>query len=177
MIKIHGGKLKGQTIKRPKIETTKETASMVREAVFNSLYNIQGDVLDLFAGSGSYGFTAYSMGASSVVFNEYNKIAFKNLQSNASKLGITNEIELYNLDYNVFLKNNKKSFDYIFLDPPFDFGSYETLLDNVSVYTNMNAHIILEIDKKTEVIEKFKNFIISKNKTYGSKRIIIYVNN
>ncbi|HKL95460.1 MAG TPA: RsmD family RNA methyltransferase [Haploplasma sp.] len=176
MIRIHAGKLKGQTITRPRIESTKETASMVREAVFNSLYNISGDVLDLFAGSGSYGFTAYSLGANHITFNEINSLAHKNLLNNISKLNLRNEVSLFKKDYLLFLKENKVVYDYIFLDPPFDFKDYLSLLNEVSLHSNDNTIIILEIDKKTNVIETFANFVLSKNKTYGSKRIVIYVN-
>lgn len=174
MIRIHSGKLKGQSISRPHLETTKETSSMVREAVFNSLHVINGDVLDLFAGSGSYGFTAYSLGANNVTLVEYNKVASKNLVQNIKKLNVESNIELISADYKYFLKSNTKEFDYIFLDPPFDFSNYLELLEEVSKFTKENSLIILEQDKRSKVIESFKNFEITKNKTYGSKRIIIY---
>jgi len=54
-------------------KNTKPTASMVLEAVFNMLYTIDGIVLDLFAGSGQYGFEALSRGASFVYFNDVDK--------------------------------------------------------------------------------------------------------
>ena len=82
MIRIHSGIYRGQTIRRVGIQTTKETASMVREAVFNSLYNIYGNVLDLFAGSGSYGITALSLGAENATFCDNNYKAFSTIKNN-----------------------------------------------------------------------------------------------
>lgn len=174
MIRINVGKLKGLSIKRPNIITTKETASMVREAVFNSLSTINGNVLDLFAGSGSYGFTAISCGASFTQFIDNNLIAFKTIKENIKRLGVEDNAKVYKIDYLDYLKNCKDSFEYIFLDPPFNFENYLDLLISVNKVSNKNTTIVLETDKRTKVIEEFEDFIITRNKTYGSKRIVIY---
>ncbi|VEU80864.1 16S rRNA (guanine(966)-N(2))-methyltransferase RsmD [Haploplasma axanthum] len=177
MIRIHAGKFKGNSIKRVGIDSTRETASMVREAVFNSLYQINGNVLDLFGGSGSYGFTALSLGASELTLVDVNKRACAVLNDNALKLNILNNVKIYNKDYETFLKINTEKFDLVFLDPPYNFNSYDKLLEKISNQTTKNAKIILETDKKTNIPEAFNDFIIIKNKTYGIKKIVIYSNN
>lgn len=174
MIKIHAGLFKGINIKRVKLESTKETASMVREAVFNMLYEIKGDVLDLFAGSGSLGITAISLGASSATFVDSKKEACLTIKDNLLK--IKRRDLVLHTNYLDFLKNNQKKFDLILLDPPYDFDDYEALLENVSHCSNLNAKIVLEIAKKTKYPNIFNNFILNKDKVYGSKRIIIYTN-
>ncbi|HHT55714.1 MAG TPA: 16S rRNA (guanine(966)-N(2))-methyltransferase RsmD [Acholeplasma sp.] len=171
MLKIHSGIYKGQTIKRVHVNTTKETASMVREAVFNSLFKIEGNVLDLFAGSGSYGITALSLGAHESFFVDNNIKAYKTIKDNLSKLKINAKV--YNKDYQDFLKSNKIKFDYIFLDPPYSFNQYEELLTILLEHLNINGKVILEVDKKTSVAENEK-YIILKEKNYGSKKVIIY---
>lgn len=175
MIKIHAGKYKNQFINRVKINSTKETASMVREAVFNSLYNINGTVLDLFAGSGSYGITSFSLGAKEVYFVEKNNKAFLTIKNNLNKLNIKGN--LYKGDYKNFLKSNKVKFDYIFLDPPYDFNNYEELLNNVYYHLNSNGHIVLEVFKNTNIVIDNDKYFINKDKNYGSKRIIILIVN
>lgn len=172
MLKIHSGKYKGQKIARVHIETTKETASMVREAVFNSLFKIKGNVLDLFAGSGSYGITALSFGASHATFVDNNFKAFKTINNNLDKLNI--KAEVYLSDYENFLNKNKIKYDYIFLDPPYNFTNYENLLNHLIPHLNINAKIILEIDKKTKLNNDIINLPINKEKVYGSKKVIIY---
>lgn len=171
MLKIHSGIYKGQMIKRVHVNTTKETASMVREAVFNSLFKIEGNVLDLFAGSGSYGITALSLGASEAYFVDSNFKAYKTIKENLNKLKITAKV--YNKDYQEFLKHNEIKFDYVFLDPPYDFKNYEELLSSLLKHLNKNAKVILEVDKKTNINNNEKYYII-KEKNYGSKKVIIY---
>ncbi|MDY0278312.1 MAG: 16S rRNA (guanine(966)-N(2))-methyltransferase RsmD [Acholeplasma sp.] len=178
MIRIHAGYLKGRYIKRVNIETTRETASMVREAVFNMLFAIEGNILDLFAGSGSYGLTALSLGADSCFFVDANKKAIKTIYENVNDLGLKNKVSIYNLNHEVFLKKNENTFNIIFLDPPYKFTNYLELLNLVSNHVvKLDGRIVLEIDKKNPVIEEFQDFHIEKQKVYGSKKIIIYVNN
>lgn len=174
MIRIHAGAFKGINIKRVKLESTKETASMVREAVFNMLYSISGNCLDLFAGSGSLGITALSLGASSVTFVDSNKKAIKTINDNLLKIKSSQRV--LNQDYLSFLKTNYEKFDLILLDPPYDFNNYEELLNIVSNHTSDHARIVLEIAKNTKYPTKFNNFILDRDKVYGSKRVIIYHN-
>lgn len=172
MLKIHSGIYKGQKIARVHSKTTKETASMVREAVFNSLFKISGHVLDLFAGSGSYGITALSLGANKATFVDNNFKAYKTVNSNLEKLNIKADVFLS--DYQTFLNKNTTKFDLIFLDPPYNFKNYEQLLNELSNHLNENAKIVLEIDKKTQLNNDEINFNKSKEKVYGSKKVIIY---
>lgn len=171
MIKIHAGLYKNRTIKRVGRKTTKETASMVREAVFNSLFNINGKCLDLFAGSGSYGITALSLGASEVVFNDYNFHAFKTIKNNLKSLNINAKV--LKLDYKMFFNKNEILFDYIFLDPPYNFNNYYELLDLSKNHLNKGGKIILEVDKKDNIKINSLPFDIIKEKSYGSKKIYI----
>ena len=70
-MKIISGKHRSRVIKYIKSEKTRPTSNMVREGVFNMLGNINDLlVLDLFAGSGSYGLEALSRGSKFVYFND-----------------------------------------------------------------------------------------------------------
>ena len=70
MIRITGGKHRSRKLATPETNLTKPTMDKVRAGVFNALGNhLDGKVvLDLFAGSGSYGFESLSRGASFVDF-------------------------------------------------------------------------------------------------------------
>ena len=81
---IIAGDFKGKKIEIPDIFTTRSSKGIVKESFFNT---IQFELLDknfveVFAGSGSVGLEAVSRGASNAYFMEYNKIAFKCLESN-----------------------------------------------------------------------------------------------
>lgn len=175
MIRIHGGKYKGQFINTVPVDSTRETASMVREAVFNSLYQVEGKVLDLFAGSGSYGITALSLGANEAFFIDNNFVAVKTLTENINKLKIENA-KIIKTDYQSFLKSNLIKFDLIFLDPPYKFDSYEIIMNNLKNHLNEEARIVLEVNKNTKINE-IKGYTLVKEGIYGIKKVLIYKNN
>lgn len=177
MIKIHAGKYKNHYINRVKIKSTRETASLVREAVFNMINVEDKVVLDLFAGSGSYGITALSLGANNCYFIDNNKKAVLTINNNLKKLKINNNYQLYNVDYELFLKRNQTKFDVIFIDPPYNFNNYINLINTIILHLNIKGLIVLEVDNKNNLIEEANLFNIVKNKKYGNKKIIIIENN
>lgn len=178
MIKITSGRLKNRSIDRVGIKSTRETASMVREAVFNILYDINDyTVLDLFAGSGSYGITAFSNGASKIYFVDKNKDAIQTIIKNIKKTQIDESCVVVNKSYEDFLNKNEIKFDLIFLDPPYNFSNYKKLLDDISIHLTKDGQVVLEIDKKTDFAFETNNLVLTKNKIYGSKKILIYLNN
>lgn len=173
-MKIISGKYKNKKLISLS-ENTKPTSSFVKEAVFNMLYEINGTVLDLFAGSGNYGFEALSRGAKIVYFNDVDKKAYKSLLINKKTLNLTDEVLLYNLDYLKCLKmliNKNKTFDFIFLDPPYNFTD-EEILNILNLTSDISNKIILERDKNSNTIE-ISNKKIIKQKIYGIKQITIY---
>jgi len=176
MIRIHSGILKGKVIKRVDLNSTRETSSLVRQSVFNMLGEVKGNVLDLFAGSGTYGFTSYSLGAKKVFFVDNNKKAYFNLIENSKKLEIIDNVQIYFLDYKNFLKKNNERFDLIFLDPPYDFETYNELLESCQKILNNCGKIILENKNNNPIFEN-NNLSIIKEKKYGIKKIVIYQKN
>ncbi len=130
-------------------------------------------ILDLFSGSGLYGFEAISRGAKMCYFNDQDIDSYKSIKENAKILKEEIKTKVYKLDYKEFLRLHKDNeFDYIFIDPPYDFTDdvIIDLLDRLSIY---NANLILERNKISKIITH-DNYKIVKDKTYGIKRILIY---
>lgn len=130
-------------------------------------------ILDLFSGSGLYGFEAISRGAKMCYFNDQDGDSYKSIKENAKILKEEIKTKVYKLDYKEFLRLHKDNeFDYIFIDPPYDFTDdvIIDLLDRLSIY---NANLILERNKISKIITH-DNYKIVKDKTYGIKRILIY---
>ena len=105
MIRITGGQFRSRLLKTPNSDKTKPTMDKVRAAVFSILNNdiVGSDVLDLFAGSGSYGLEAISRGANSAVFVDNGLIQFKTIKENLKSLNL--EEEVYLTDVFSFIKN------------------------------------------------------------------------
>ena len=78
-MRISGGFARGLTLKVPKISDIRPSQEMVRQAVFSILSDrVQGaQVLDLYAGSGSYGLEALSRGAAHATFIDSNGEAIR----------------------------------------------------------------------------------------------------
>lgn len=121
--RIIAGKWRGRKLKFDDAIGLRPTTDRIRETVFNWLqpYLQNSRCLDAFAGSGVLGFEALSRGAGEVVFVENNKTTCKNLKDNSELLGAGSASICHAdvLDWLISVAPGK-SFDLVFLDPPFD---------------------------------------------------------
>lgn len=97
----------------------------LKEALFNIIQErLKGaDCLDGFAGSGAVGLEAISRGAASVVFLEALPAAAKIIRQNIERLGAEARTRILLEEFNrgvIRLAKEKKRFDLIFIDPPYD---------------------------------------------------------
>ncbi len=175
-MRIIGGTHRGRLLQRVMKDTTRETADMVKEAVFNMLGgHTFGVVLDLYAGSGAYGLEAISRGASKAIFVDKERQAIQTVIHNAQTLQISAQIETYLTDDMTFLHTWKKeSFDLIFLDPPYQHAVYHDVLIKLEPWMNEDAYVVCESDRKIILPEVIGSLTKIKDKTYGIKRITIY---
>lgn len=97
------------------------TADRVREAVFSILGDrVEGAaVLDLFAGSGSYGLECLSRGAGSAVFVEADRGATSVIGQNLAKAHLTGGT-VAGTSVEAWLKRAHGRFDLVFADPPYE---------------------------------------------------------
>ena len=174
MIRITGGKNRSRLLETPNTNLTKPTMDRVREGVFSALGDavINARVLDLFAGSGSYGFESLSRGANHVTFVDLSREAIKVINKNASALKEEN-ICIENLDVFSFLSGNPYNFDIIFADPPYKLDVYEKIVQIIlenGILTE-NGIIILESERELNIDEsKFKKVKIY---NYGIAKVYI----
>ena len=174
MIRITGGKNRSRKLFIPENNLTKPTMDKVRAAVFNALTNdVEGkDVLDLFSGSGSYGFEALSRDAKSATFVDKEKEAIIAIKKNAEMLKETN-IKVFQSDVTSFLESKNGQFDLVFVDPPYKLDIYQNVLDLLekNAYLKDEAIIVLESEKELSINEeKYKKV---KLYNYGLAKIYI----
>ena len=142
-MRVCGGKAKGIKLQIPKNEKIRPATEANRERLFSSLGNriLDTSFLDLYAGSGSYGLEALSRGAKYGTFVENNRKTQFSLKTNIINVCKSAQIDiesasLFNRDVVEFLKNEKITFDIIFLDPPYHLFSnigktiFKTIKDN-----------------------------------------------
>lgn len=104
----------------PQYIELRPTPDRVRETLFNWLQTqVPGaDCLDLFAGTGALGFEAASRGARSVVLVEQEYDLIKGLMQMKQILQADN-VEVAGQEALAWLRHCDRTFDIIFLDPPF----------------------------------------------------------
>jgi len=163
--RIIAGDLRGRKFNFPELKGLRPTSGKIRETLFNWLkFDIHNKtVLDPFAGSGALSLEAISRGAKEVYLIEIDRKIFEKLKSNFNFLDreqytIMNEDAMIHLD-----KPSKKSFDLVFLDPPF---AKNLLLKTIEKLTNnnyINSQSQIYIESEYKLTEEYLKTIINYN--------------
>lgn len=172
------------------------TQNKVRKAVFDILGDIEGvSFLELFAGSGAVGFEAFSRGAGSLTLVEQDRDCIQVIRKNIEALGLGNcsLIPLETESAIRLLHKDKRSFETIFLDPPYysdlvprlRSGSRETQNDaslSKKTLQMLGAYdilapiglVVVQHSKKDELPREAGKLILVKQAKYGDTVISIY---
>jgi len=147
-MRIISGIYKSRILKTPdKSDETRPTTDMARETLFNILTNLidfdKTVCLDLFCGTGSFGFECLSRGAPKAYFVDHKT---KIVENNAELLKTENKSFIINYDVLSFLKNDYNGeCNLVFADPPYSFKKYDDLIHLLSFH---NSYFILEHSEK-----------------------------
>lgn len=123
-MRVIGGTARGRLLQSPKGNRIRPTSDRVKEALFNIITSRVNEarVLDLFAGTGSLGIEALSRGAAWAVFVDWDWDSIRLIRKNLELTGLSARAEVYRQDVLQalpLLQRKGKSFDLIFLDPPY----------------------------------------------------------
>lgn len=151
---ISAGSAKGKKIKAPSAKDIRPTSQMIKEALFDILGPSveETDFLDLFAGFGTVGIEALSRGAASVLFTDRNKYALSVLRENLQLSGFEKQAKILWGDALRNLTKVRGQFDFVFVDPPYDYGFYDEILSAVAARKLLKpgAAVIVEHYHKTK---------------------------
>lgn len=119
-MRIITGAYKGRNLTLVPGRSTRPTTAFNREVIFSVHQDYEGcRVLDLFAGTGSFGLEALSRGAEWVDFVEFAPAAMSTILSNIAHLGCGKSCHLWRKKVDAFLKSCVETYDIIFMDPPY----------------------------------------------------------
>ena len=153
-IRIIAGRWRRRAL--PVAGALRPTPDRVRETLFNWLReDVAGaHCLDLFAGTGALGFEAASRGAKHVVMVERERDVAAMLQSTARTLGAGN-VEVVCADALAWRPSAGRTFDIVFLDPPYAGPAPEAALDRLDRLGALAPHclVYLETDRDTAAVE------------------------
>ncbi len=127
-IRIIGGSLRNSRLTVADQPGLRPTAERVRETLFNWLAPriVGARCLDLCAGTGALGIEAISRGAATVQFVERNARVAQALRDNLERLKVLGG-EVTSMEAEAFLRASVRSYDLVFLDPPFASGLWAPL--------------------------------------------------
>jgi 16S rRNA (guanine966-N2)-methyltransferase len=181
-LRVIAGIARGRKLKAPKGVNTRPTTDKIKESMFNIIQaNIEGrDVLDLFAGTGALGIEAISRGASSAIFVDSDIYACKTIIENLTALGFDINAVVMRKDILLALKalsKESKSFDLIFMDPPYGSGlELSTLLDLVKFnIIREGGIIVIEHSSKDALPQNVGPVKQLKEREYGTTKLTFYM--
>lgn len=174
MYRIISGKWKAKKIAAPKNFDVRPTTDFAKEALFSILentYDMQSiSVLDLFAGIGSISLEFASRGCQDVTSVEMNPKHTGFINSTASELDMALQVNVQRGDVFDWLKKfrNKKSFEIVFADAPFETEEkkYYEMLSLVlnNKYLKKNGVFVVEHQSRL----KFEHPNLIETRKYGN---------
>jgi len=183
-MRVIAGKLKGSTLHMLKDKNTRPLKDLARESIFNLLMHSnkillqlkQANVLDLYAGTGSFGLECLSRQAKSVCFIEKRKNAVEILEKNIEKLKLKNKTKIFSNDVFTLIEKQNifvSQFHLIFCDPPFKNTNIEKLIELVFNRNLLQKNGIIIIHRNKNTKEKLPDYFkILDERMYGMSKII-----
>ncbi len=177
-VRITGGKARNFLLEVPK--ATRPMTDRMKIRVFDILREdiVNKNILDLYAGAGSFGLEALSRGAKSTTFVDASKNANIVLKKNVAHTGflIESDIIKEKVEDYLFRMTNKdkdefQTFDIIFMDPPYKlFNTKKTF--KMEQIINMASELLPGVQNPK--IKKWKGALILKHpKRYDLEKIDI----
>lgn len=175
-LRVIAGKIRGKKLYSLDGNNTRPTTDRVKENIFNIImpYIYGAKVLDLFAGSGALGIEALSRGAQCCDFVEKNKAAAEIVKKNLCETPFADAWKIYLSDFSDFLDNTDKTYDLIFMDPPYEAGYYIPALEKIITGGTLNDDGIIVMEMKSgKIFESVPGFEIIKEKKYGHTSVVL----
>ncbi len=175
-MRIISGQNRGRKLVEIKGWDIRPTSDRAREAIFNVIGpSIRGcRVLDLFAGTGALGLEALSRGARGAVFVETAKASCDAIKENIQRCRQANKTLLLKQDATLLtFVPPQAPFDLIFLDPPYDKGLVDQVLnqDQFLRLVTDDAMVVVEQSTKEPQLQIPKGLDIYRQKKYSKTRV------
>ncbi len=167
-MRVISGDARGRKIQAPPGDATRPITDRAKESIFNMLGSLGGvadaSIVDLYAGSGSFGLECLSRGAAWVTFVERRPAAVATIRSNLDLLGYADRARIEQATVETVLSGLEKA-DVAFCDPPYADDPWPELLANLEAELLVgHAEADIELnDRWTEL----------RRRRYGRSHIVI----
>ncbi len=179
-MRITGGALRGRTIRCPD-GTIRPAMDRMRESLFAILGDLDGrSFLDLFSGSGTVAIEAVSRGASHVELVEKDRVKVQTILNNVSltEREMGRRILCHFMAVELFLKRCRRTFDIIFLDPPFPYKYHQGLIEMVAQgeILNLRGTALIHRPKEKKMPDAINQLRLCDRREYGRSIVDFYCN-
>ena len=183
-MRIIGGIFKGVKIFEAFDKNTRPLKDLVKESILNILehskdvkINFNNSlVLDLYAGTGSFGLECISRGSKKVCFVENYDQSIEILNKNIRKLKCEKKTRIFNEDVFSFFIDNKiknEKMDLIFLDPPYKESNIKIILESIIKLKLLKETGLIVLHRHKKAKDDIGNkFTVQRSVKYGISRII-----
>ena len=183
-MRIISGNLRGSILYVPKDKSIRPLKDLARESIFNLLTHSnkimfqleKSNVLDLFAGTGSFGLECLSRKAKKVYFIEKEKTAIKILKKNIEKLKLGKKTKVVFSDVFTLIKKKNNfdlKFNLIFCDPPFKSLNIDNLIQGIFNNNLLMKNGIIILHRNKNAMDNFPDYFkFLDERTYGISKII-----
>lgn len=177
-MRIIAGRFRGRPLNTVRDLSVRPTTDRAKQTIFDILTNrldFEGiEVLDLFAGSGSLGLEAISRGARHSIFVDRSPQSLEVLEANIETLGCQTQCSVYPAEVFWFLKNTRRSFDVVFVDPPYRLERITELPE--AIYTSPvvkdGTYVVMEHSKESSVEPSESMYEITR-KPFGQTMVLV----
>ena len=171
-MRIIGGSHRGRKIKSLQGKDTRPTLDFVREALFNIIGpDIDGSCfIDVYAGTGAVGIEALSRGAKNVTLVDSSPKACRLIKENLERLDLLKKAIIVSCDaLKAFKKMDEMglSFDFVFMDPPYDSEEIEQSLKFLLGSNLLKPGAVVIAQYSFGEVIDFSGYTLIKPKKYG----------
>lgn len=176
MTRIISGKFRGKRIAAPKSLPVRPTTDMAKESLFNILNNHfyfdEISALDLFAGTGNITYELASRGCDDIIAVDSSILCTRFMEKTIDDIGFSG-IYVAHSDVDFFLQKDRKKYDFIFADPPYDYNGYEELVEKVFSKSLLSEDGILVVEHHEKLsLEHLEHF--DETRRYGNVRFSFF---
>lgn len=176
-MRVIAGSAKRLQLKTVEGLDTRPTTDRIKETLFNMISEYLADsyFLDLFSGSGAIGIEALSRGAEHAVFVENNPKAVQCIRENLAVTKLAEKAQICSTDVLSALAKleSKNTFDYIFMDPPYNQLLEKKVLEYLSTSQLLSSDGIIIVEASLETDFSYVSelgFAIVKEKEYKTNK-------
>lgn len=179
-MKVISGSFRGLNLKPVPGKNTRPTSGKVKEAMFSMItpYFNDGNVLDLFAGTGSLGIEAISRGYDHAYLVDKAYKAISVIKENVEKTKSEEQFTVLKMAATEALKNfsyDKVRFGLVFLDPPYRMKITETLIQDMIEQDLLEDGAIIVDETDYEIdLSGLTSLELIKKKDYKDTKVALY---